>query len=125
MRRVLLAATVSAALVVCSGVSILAQQSKNEIELGPRPFYLVDGMDDGPLKDSLLNARRVRSSRTDFSIGHRGAGLQFPEHTLESYQAATRMGAGIVECDVTFTQGRRTSSAVMRRMTCTPRPTSC
>lgn len=41
---------------------------------------------------------------SDFSIGHRGACLQFPEHTLESYTAALEMGAGIVECDVTFTQ---------------------
>ena len=40
---------------------------------------------------------------SDFSIGHRGACMQFPEHTLESYEAASRMGAGIVECDVTFT----------------------
>ena len=29
--------------------------------------------------------------------------LQFPEHSKESYDAAARMGAGIVECDVTFT----------------------
>jgi glycerophosphoryl diester phosphodiesterase len=29
--------------------------------------------------------------------------MQFPEHTRESYEAAARMGAGIVECDVTFT----------------------
>lgn len=33
--------------------------------------------------------------------------MQFPEHTLESYQAALRMGAGIVECDVTFTKDRQ------------------
>jgi len=43
---------------------------------------------------------------TDFSIGHRGAALQFPEHTLESYKAAAIMGAGIIECDVTFTKDR-------------------
>lgn len=40
----------------------------------------------------------------DFSIGHRGACLQYPEHTLESYTAAAIQGAGIVECDVTFTK---------------------
>lgn len=40
---------------------------------------------------------------SDFSIGHRGAPLQFPEHTEASYRAAARMGAGILECDVTFT----------------------
>ena len=45
----------------------------------------------------------VRSTRR-FSIGHRGGGpLQFPEHTKESHEAGARMGAGILECDVTFT----------------------
>ena len=45
--------------------------------------------------------------RKDFSIGHRGACLQYPEHTLESYAAALIQGAGIVECDVTFTKDRQ------------------
>jgi len=30
--------------------------------------------------------------------------MQFPEHTVESNRAAARMGAGILECDVTFTK---------------------
>jgi glycerophosphoryl diester phosphodiesterase len=30
--------------------------------------------------------------------------LQIPEHTKESHEAGARMGAGILECDVTFTQ---------------------
>lgn len=30
--------------------------------------------------------------------------MQYPEHTIESYTAAIIQGAGIVECDVTFTQ---------------------
>ena len=42
--------------------------------------------------------------RTAFSIGHRGAGLVLPEHTLEAYEAGYRMGAGTLECDVTFTK---------------------
>ena len=29
-------------------------------------------------------------------IGHRGAALQFPEHTKESYEAAARMGVSFV-----------------------------
>jgi glycerophosphoryl diester phosphodiesterase len=32
--------------------------------------------------------------------------MMFPEHTKESYEAAARMGAGIVECDVTFTKDK-------------------
>jgi glycerophosphoryl diester phosphodiesterase len=75
-----------------------------DVQLGPRPFYLVDGMDEGPLKSRLSQCKDGPFARTDFSIGHRGACLQFPEHTKESYDAAARMGAGIVECDVTFTR---------------------
>ena len=75
------------------------------IQLGPRPFYLLDGMDEGPLKNKLRRCKDGPFSRTDFSIGHRGAALQFPEHTKEAYDAGARMGAGIVECDVTFTRG--------------------
>jgi len=74
------------------------------IQLGPRLFYLVDGLDDGPLKDKLRQCKAGPFYRTDFSIGHRGAALQFPEHTKESYDAGARIGAGIVECDMTFTR---------------------
>lgn len=75
-------------------------------QLGPRPFFLVDDMDEGALKDALKQCEAGPFYRTDFSIGHRGAAMQFPEHTRESYVAAARMGAGIVECDVTFTKDR-------------------
>jgi glycerophosphoryl diester phosphodiesterase len=74
------------------------------IQLGPRPFYLVQGMDEGKLKDRLMKCENGPFYRSFFSIGHRGAALQFPEHTKEAYQAGARMGAGIVECDTTFTK---------------------
>ena len=74
------------------------------IQLGDRPLYLIDGMDDGPLKTRLQQCRRGPFRRSDFSIAHRGAPLKFPEHTREAYEAGARMGAGIVECDVTFTK---------------------
>lgn len=74
------------------------------VQLGPRPFYLVAGMDEGRLKDRLKQCENGPFYMSDFSIGHRGAALQFPEHTKESYEAAARMGAGIIECDVTFTK---------------------
>ncbi len=77
-----------------------------EAQIGPRPFYLVDKMKDGPLKQKLQQCTGP-FHKTDFSIGHRGAPLQFPEHTKESYQAAARMGAGVIECDVTFTKDRQ------------------
>lgn len=82
------------------------EHKKPKVQLGPRPFYLVNDMDPSPLKDRLLACEDKRSEASDFSIGHRGAALQFPEHTKESYLAAARMGAGIIECDVTFTKDR-------------------
>ena len=78
----------------------------SEAQIGPRPFYLVDKMKDGPLKQKLSQCTGP-FRKTDFSIGHRGAALQFPEHSRESYSAAARMGAGVIECDVTFTKDRQ------------------
>jgi glycerophosphoryl diester phosphodiesterase len=77
------------------------------IQVGPRPYFLVNDMDDGPLKRRLEQCSENELEKSDFSIGHRGAALQFPEHTKESYQAAARMGAGIIECDVTFTKDKQ------------------
>lgn len=77
-----------------------------KIQLGPRPFYLVEDMDESPLKQKLKACESGPFRKTNFSIGHRGAALQFPEHTKESYEAAAKMGAGILECDVTFTKDK-------------------
>ena len=76
----------------------------HNVQVGPRPYYLVEAMDQGPLKTALQQCSEKPLKKTDFSIGHRGAALQFPEHTKESYEAGARMGAGILECDVTFTK---------------------
>lgn len=73
------------------------------IEVGVRPLYLIDKMEDGPLKQKLQACAGQPVKRTLFSIGHRGAPLQFPEHTVESNLAAAWQGAGILECDVAFT----------------------
>ena len=94
----------AAAALSCFGFAVQAEP----IQLGPRPYFLVNDMRAGPLKDELQACARSRETfhASDFSIGHRGAPLQFPEHTVQSYQAAARMGAGIIECDVTFTKDR-------------------
>lgn len=86
--------------------SALANDKKTPAQLGPRPFALVDHLSDGALKEALTQCAAGPFYKSEFSIGHRGAPLQFPEHTEESYRAAARMGAGIVECDVTFTRDR-------------------
>ncbi|MEL6915217.1 MAG: glycerophosphodiester phosphodiesterase family protein [Pseudomonadota bacterium] len=90
----------AAALVATPGLA----QSVDRVEYGPRPYYLIDRMTDGPLKTQLMSCSGQEASVSDFSIGHRGAPMQFPEHTVESNLAAARMGAGILECDVTFTE---------------------
>ncbi|KAL2169008.1 hypothetical protein VTG60DRAFT_6581 [Thermothelomyces hinnuleus] len=65
-------------------------------------------MDDGPLKQKLASCSEKEMKRSDWSISHRGGGtLQFPEHTYSSIMAGTRMGAGIQECDVTFTKDKQ------------------
>ena len=77
----------------------------SNIQVGPRPYYLVGKMSDSPLKRKLEQCGKGSFYKTNFSIGHRGGGtLQFPEHTKESHEAGSRMGAGIQECDVTFTK---------------------
>ncbi|MDX1757350.1 MAG: glycerophosphodiester phosphodiesterase family protein [Marinobacter sp.] len=88
-------------------VGVTPNIASKQVQLGPRPFYLLDNMADSPLKETLKACRGDQFRPSDFSIGHRGAPLQFPEHTRESYIAAARMGAGIVECDVAFTKDRQ------------------
>ncbi|KAL7506530.1 hypothetical protein ACHAXN_003808 [Cyclotella atomus] len=104
----------------------------NVVSVGVRPYYLVDRMKSSSLKDTLGKTVRIAISLAeetiilstafskekcaaekpvmtvnDFSIGHRGAAMQFPEHTLESYKAAAIQGAGVIECDVTFTKDKQ------------------
>jgi glycerophosphoryl diester phosphodiesterase len=64
------------------------------VQLGPRPYYLVDELDDGDLKDKLDSCKNEPKSTSSFSISHRGAPLEFPEHSRQGYDAAARMGAG-------------------------------
>ncbi|GAW16173.1 hypothetical protein ANO14919_055960 [Xylariales sp. No.14919] len=94
-----------------AGVSAIPTKGRSHarrnIELGPRPEYLVNDMDESWLKDRLSSCLDKEAVTTPFSIGHRGgACLQFPEETLESHMAGIRMGAGIAECDVAFTRDR-------------------
>lgn len=106
MRHLLCAALLAAGLLPAQGSGPAA--GGPPVQLGPRPYFLVDDMSDGPLQRELqaCAARMSRFRPARLSIGHRGAPLQFPEHTRESYLAAARMGAGVIECDVTFTKDK-------------------
>ena len=136
--RKMTARATTVSLFVLGGVFLSAPSSANNdhdddgfngnygdpVQVGPRPFYLVDKMSPSPLKSALQQCADDSFKQTTFSIGHRGGGtLQFPEHTKESHEAGARMGAGILECDVTFTR-TASSSAATTSATCTPPRTS-
>ena len=91
---------------ICA-ISFAATAHTDVVELGPRPYFLIDQMTDGPLKSRLQSCADRSMKKSLFSIGHRGAAMMFPEHTKASYVAAARMGAGIIECDVTFTKDKQ------------------
>jgi glycerophosphoryl diester phosphodiesterase len=107
--------TLIAAVVLSPNGDLAAWQGKGKsnehrvqtIQVGPRPYFLVNDMKDSLLKRQLQSCFDDQPRKSTFSIGHRGAALQFPEHTKESYEAAARMGAGILECDVTFTKDKQ------------------
>jgi|SaaInl74LU_5_DNA_1037368.scaffolds.fasta_scaffold12289_2 hypothetical protein len=93
--------------------TLLHLHSHNQtiVSIGPRPYFLINEMDNSnpelkrTLQKCALNIKSFRPS--DFVLGHRGAALQFPEHTDRSHDAATRMGAGVVECDINLTKDRK------------------
>ena len=113
--------TLGLIVVICGSVgmaAVVGQASKEDgrpdgnrsrhqhrVQLGPRPFFLIDDLEEGRLKRQLQSCSEDSARTTDFAIGHRGgATLQFPEETREDFEAGIRMGAGILECDVTFTK---------------------
>ncbi|ETX27202.1 glycerophosphodiester phosphodiesterase family protein [Roseivivax isoporae] len=103
MIRALLLGSAMVALPAAAFAQDEAAAYSDGLSYGPRPFFLIDKMEDGPLKQELMSCMGQTPERTKFSIGHRGAPLMFPEHTVESNHAAAGQGAGVLECDVTFT----------------------
>jgi len=89
----------------------LHSQNRTIVSIGPRPYFLINEMDNSnpELKSTLQKcALTIKSFRpSDFVLGHRGAALQFPEHTDRSHDAGTRMGAGIIECDINLTKDKQ------------------
>lgn len=99
----------SAAFLLCPSLAVAVGSDQPKaaeftLRYGERPAYLIDTLPEGQLKSKLLSCEAQTPKRSLFSIGHRGAPLMYPEHTVESNVAAARMGAGILECDVTFTK---------------------
>lgn len=73
------------------------------MQVTERPGSLVAELTDLKLKTKLESCANGPFYKSDFVIAHRGAPLGYPEHTKEGYIAAAEMGAGLIECDVTFT----------------------
>ena len=69
-----------------------------------RALALSEALNDTALKQKLQSCATQDFYATDFSIAHRGAPLGYPEHSREGYIAAAEQGAGVIECDVTFTK---------------------
>ena len=94
-----------------------------KVSIGPRPYFLINEMDDDDddgdnsnsgFKRPGLKRQLEKCTHTlktlqpsTFVLGHRGAALQFPEHTDRSHDGASRMGAGLVECDINLTKDRQ------------------
>jgi glycerophosphoryl diester phosphodiesterase len=72
-----------------------------------RPVALVAGLPPGAFKTQLAACVDDPVRRNNFTLAHRGAPLRYPEHTRESYLAAAAQGAGMLECDVTFTRDKQ------------------
>ena len=115
-KTIIAAAAVVVALCAAAGPAAAAPAAAKDgwgadgklpVELGPRPLFLINAMKDGPLKTQLQQCQGQTPKPSDFSIGHRGAALMFPEHTRESYIAGAQMGARVLECDATFTKDKQ------------------
>lgn len=75
-----------------------------DVDPTDRALQLSADLPPGALKSRLQTCATGSFQATEFSIAHRGAPLGYPEHSREGYIAAAKMGAGVIECDVTFTQ---------------------
>ena len=83
---------------------LLTSAAQSEIDPTSRALTLSADLPAGPLKEQLQSCADGPFLPTKFSIAHRGAPLGYAEHSREGYIAAADMGAGIIECDVTFTK---------------------
>lgn len=102
--RNIIALTLTALTLAPAASALDATPTDTGLSYGPRPAYLISLLPEGDLKSKLQSCAAQVPARSTFSIGHRGAPLLFPEHTVQSNVAAAQMGAGILECDVTFTK---------------------
>jgi glycerophosphoryl diester phosphodiesterase len=73
-------------------------------QLGPRPTFLVDQLVDGDLKDTCVPAARACFARTPSPSAIAAPACSSRSTRWSPTSRAARQGAGIIECDVTFTK---------------------
>lgn len=97
------------------------EKSFNVISLGPSPYFVLSQLlsDDDDVSMELKNILDTcAKENTMFHASHFIASadginnidhgrMPYPPHTLTSYEAALRMGAGMVQCPVTFSKDRK------------------
>ena len=76
MRRQGQGVTIATVLAVSTALSVNAFASDPSVQLGPRPFYLVEKMSASPLKSALQQCGDDSFKPSTFSIGHRGGGAR-------------------------------------------------
>jgi len=96
----------AALLAAIAFANISLSKAADALDLGSRPTELVKLITDDTLRATLEACATNTPQKSEFSIGHRGAPLGYPEHTREGYIEAAKMGAGLLECDVTFTSDK-------------------
>ena len=85
--------------------TLQARVSKAELaDPTKRALQLSETLPNEALRERLQSCASGDFFPTVFSIAHRGAPLGYPEHSREGYIAAAKQGAGVIECDVTFTK---------------------
>lgn len=87
---------------------LVPSSARPPLQLGTRPAWLVSQMQPSALRDKLHACTMDRTllwrGVSGFSISHRGAPLEYPEHTREGYVTAAAMASGWMECDIAFTK---------------------
>ena len=96
--------TLPLCLLILVGTGAQADAVAETINPTTRALDLSQDLPAGELQSRLQSCASGPFYATDFSIAHRGAPLGYPEHSREGYIAAASQGAGVIECDVTFTK---------------------
>lgn len=78
----------------------------NSANFSIRPFLLMSLVKNQQLKQQLWSCKQQDLRENSLVFAHRGASIQFPEHTKEAYIAAASQGAAVLECDVVFTKDK-------------------